>query len=429
MKLFNIDNLRVGYLNIPNINSVVVMYAVNVGSRDEIIVNYGLSHYIEHMLFKGTKKYTNKQITDTLYEHGASLNAFTSQNMTGYYTKIDSKYLFSAIDVLSEMLFNSKLTKSSLEKEKDIVINENIKNRSNPDRIVVNKLNNMLFKNTTLEHNIGGVDSIIKKFNRAQVIKYINKFYNLNNMVLLIIGNIEYKYTKINNYLKKIIKKLKPSNNDFILERKMYDILISKQTEFRYNNIIMNLDESHINIGFCCENTLNLKDYCIYKIIANILGGNMSSRFFQVLRNKNSLVYSVSCNFNSENEIGYINIKLGTESNKSKILKCLELIFKELHKIKNIKMNIKEFIFNKNYLIGSLKISTTDPLDLAELLIGNFLIQNKIINVNKYIIELNNITIDDVYNKLQLLFNIETCNMVIISKTKILKHQILKLIN
>ncbi len=127
------------------------------------------------MLFKGTKKYSSKQITDSLYENGAELNAFTSRNMTGYYTKIDSKQLLKALEILTEMLFNSKLTKKDLEIEKNVVINENIKNRSNPTLICSNNLVELIYKNTTLEHSIGGIDNIIKKYSKG--------FYTVNKVI------------------------------------------------------------------------------------------------------------------------------------------------------------------------------------------------------------------------------------------------------
>lgn len=429
MRLFNVNNLDIVYHHIPNLNSVVIMYGVKVGSRDEIKKNYGISHYIEHMLFKGTKKYSSKQITDSLYENGAELNAFTSRNMTGYYTKIDSKQLLKALEILTEMLFNSKLTKKDLEIEKNVVINENIKNRSNPTLICSNNLVELIYKNTTLEHSIGGIDNIIKKYSRKQVIDYMNTFYNLNNMCLIIIGNIEIEYNKINNYIKNLFIKLKPNSNIFYNERKLYPKFTNLQNDFRYKNIIMDIEESYINIGFPCDNLLDIKDYCIYQIISNILGGNMSSRLFQILREKNSLVYTISSNLYVDNEIGYINICFGTKSNNTRIMKCLKLIFKEIHKLTTKLLTEKELLFNKNYIIGSLKILNDDPLELVHLLVENLLQKKKIIDINTYINEFNKITAEDIINKSKIIFNKNRYNIVIISKKKLIKKNIYKLYN
>ena len=180
--------------------SVNILLLFNVGSRHEVKHKYGLAHYFEHLLFNGTKKYpTSKSISDRIYKYGGETNAFTSYDITGYYITINYKYTEIALDILSDMLFNSIFT--DYIKEKDVVINENIKFRTNPRTYCRSQFENMIYKNTPFEHDVIGLNKDIKKFTKKDILDFIK------NIIILII--VFYLYVvKLIKILKNILKNI-----------------------------------------------------------------------------------------------------------------------------------------------------------------------------------------------------------------------------
>ena len=213
-------NNNIRYLLIKNkcSKTTTIMFSVKVGSKDESNLIRGISHFIEHMLFKGTKnRPDSKAISDDLYKYGAEFNGYTHFETTSYHVKIDSKYIEEAIDVLADMLFNSKLTEKDINVEKKVVISENKKNRSDPNGEISILNETQIFRKTPYECDIGGYDKDINALTKSKITKYINKFYTSGNILITIAGNYSHSNTKMKAILTKYF--VKPAPRKYNIEK------------------------------------------------------------------------------------------------------------------------------------------------------------------------------------------------------------------
>ena len=187
-----------------NIFTFTILVLVKVGSRYENKGEYGMAHFLEHMLFKGTHKRPNaKHITNELDSIGAEFNAFTGKNMTGYYIKSSHSNYEKACDVLSDMIFNSILDDEEMEKEKNVVIEELRKDRENPSSHVNDLLYNQIFPKSQLGNPTGGREKDVIAYKKNTLTKFYEKYYHSENLIIAISGNIPHNYK---NIIKKYFK-------------------------------------------------------------------------------------------------------------------------------------------------------------------------------------------------------------------------------
>ena len=230
-------------------SSACIFFLVNVGSINEKKDEEGMAHFLEHMLFKGTKKrLKSKNISNNIYKVGGETNAFTSYDITAYYICIGSDFVENAIDILSDMLFNS--TFRDFTEEKDVVISENKKNTSIPQAKFYQKYLSMVYKGTPYQHNIGGTNSVIKKFTLKRLKEFYYKYYKPENIVVSIAGKIPKNIDKlVSKYFNKKMK-----NN----KKPVEDITVSnfrdKQKKPNFLSMIDNVDQADVIIGFPCYN-------------------------------------------------------------------------------------------------------------------------------------------------------------------------------
>jgi predicted Zn-dependent peptidase len=329
--------------------STTVSFLVNVGSINEKKNQEGMAHFLEHMLFKGTKeRLKSKNITNNIYKLGGYTNAYTSNDTTGYYIDISNDYIKDALDILSDMLFNSTFV--DLEKEKDVVISENKKTTSVPQQKLFLKFDKIIYKNTPYEHDVGGTNSIIKKFTRENVIKFYKKYYKPRNIIVSIVGKLPKNIDKlINKYFNKQV-----SDNKLVLDNNLpVKNFMDMQKKKRFFSIVDNVDQAKVIIGFPSYAGIIRKTFVLF-IINTVLAGNMSSRLFIKLREKMGLVYNVSSNININPDCGYFYITFGTFINK--IDKATDAVISELIDIKKNGITEEELTNSVNYLCGMLDL-------------------------------------------------------------------------
>lgn len=417
-------------------SSVTIIIFIKVGSRNESKNLYGISHFIEHMFFKGTNKYSSpSNITNALYKYGAKINAYTDKDNTGYYVKIDANYIEKALDILSEILFHSKFMNNDIILEKNVVINELERSKSDPNRSIDNLISSLVFDNTSLSHDIGGENKIIKNYNKNMVMKYINKYYCCENILISISGNIK--------NINKLIKNLEISfgnkkfnyNNDNnennninynkilfnkIIEPKFYKNFINKQNNIRIKNIINhNIHQTYISIAVPTYNINDDKSF-IVDIIGAILAGNMSSRLFIKLREKRGLIYSVKYSHNKYEDIGALKIYFSTFNENNKIKECCKLTINEFENLKKNLITDGELDNIKKYLIGNYQLSKEDTINTALFHGYNKLIGGNTISYEKYYDKYNKITKENIKKISNEIFNINKLNIAIISNNKII---------
>ncbi|WP_138205651.1 M16 family metallopeptidase [Haloimpatiens lingqiaonensis] len=303
-KLIKLDNgLRIVLEHIPYVSSVSVGVFVQTGSRNENKHNNGISHFIEHMLFKGTNKRAGKEIAETIENVGGQINAFTSKEMTCFYTKSLNTHLDLSLDVLSDILLNSKLADEDIEKEKNVIYEEINMSEDSPEDVLMDLHSIAIWGEDSLSLPILGTKESLKGFNREILKEYMGKYYIPDNSVISICGN--FNVTTIESLVDKYFGHWNVNENSKVLTN-YSSPLILKDNLYRKKEI----EQLHISLGIPGIEMGNDSIYPLL-ILTNILGGGASSILFQKLREEMSICYSVYCGLSSMKNTGIINIYLG----------------------------------------------------------------------------------------------------------------------
>ncbi len=277
------NGLRLVYEKIPYVRSVSVGIWVGTGSRNETSENNGISHFIEHMLFKGTTKRTAKDIAECIDAIGGQINAFTGKECTCYYTKTLDTHLDIAVDVLSDMLFNSSFDSDDINVEKRVVIEEIGMYEDTPEELVHDIFSEMVWDGNPLGYPILGTEMCINKFDKDMINKYMSEFYTPYNTVISVAGNFDESQLieLVNKYFQNWKSEATCNNKYTSAQYKVNKIIREKDTE-----------QVHLCMGFEGIEHGNDKLYSLLSL-NNVLGGGMSSRLFQSIREKRGLVYSI----------------------------------------------------------------------------------------------------------------------------------------
>ncbi|MBC8062375.1 MAG: insulinase family protein [Clostridiaceae bacterium] len=304
--IFKLKNgLRVVVEDIDYVNSVSVGLWVENGSRNENEKNNGISHFIEHMLFKGTIKRTSKELAESIEDIGGQLNAFTSKEATCYYVKILDSYLELAVEVLSDMLFNSKFAVEDIEKEKGVVIEEINMSEDSPEDVLIDLQCKATWGEDSLSLPILGTTDTVKSFTQKDIKEYVESHYIPENSVISISGKFDM------NSIEKLINKYFghwESNNKKVTTYSNPEII---------NNVFYkkkSIEQLHLSLSF---EGIKLGDDNIYSllIINNILGGGASSILFQKIREEMGICYSIYSYISTYKNVGLINIYAGLNPN------------------------------------------------------------------------------------------------------------------
>lgn len=270
---------------IDYLKSATVGIIIKTGSYYENAENNGISHFLEHMLFKGTKNLSSKEIAEKIDDIGGQLNAFTSKEHTCFYAKVLGEHIDIGIDVLNDMLTNSIFDPIEIEKEKGVISEEISMYQDFPEDLVFEILNTNMLKNTSLSMPILGIEDTIKTFNRDILLNYFREHYNSKNMVISVVGN--FNPQDILDKLNDTFGLLNESNG---VKNNIVDFDLSKNNTIE--GINKDIEQLNLCLGFYGPETYS-KDMFPVLIVNNILGGTMSSRLFQKIREEKGLVYTI----------------------------------------------------------------------------------------------------------------------------------------
>jgi len=384
-----------------NGKTCIILLLINVGSRYEKKGYNGISHLIEHMMFKGTKKRPNTlSIVKELDAIGAEYNAFTSKNLTGYWIKAVKKYLPLLCDIISDMIFNSLLENKEIIKEKKVVIQELVADMENPSRYVVELFENILFSGNLLSNNIGGEIKDVQNLNKKKIIRFINEYYFPKNMLLSIGGNF-------NKNIHTLIRKhfnIKDTRNSII----PITPFICKQNKPQLLFHHRDLKQTNLCIGYPTFGYLD-KRYHTLMVMNTILGSGMSSRLFINLRERNGLAYHVRSFIENFRDTGYILIKAGVKKNK--LCPSVNIIFKEINKIKNKRISQKEIKKAIESLKGSYILSSEDMADVSKSFGEDYILLNKTYIYTDLVRNLNKVTPAKIQKLAKEIFKTSCCNI------------------
>ncbi len=381
----NIDKLKNGIRvvteEIPSIESVSVGIWINAGSRNEKKIENGIAHFLEHMAFKGTEKRSALQIAEEIESVGGFINAYTSREITCYYAKVLKNHLPLAVDILSDIISNSIFNEQEIEIEKGVIIQEIGQMKDTPDDVIFELLQKEAFADTELGRSILGSVENINSFQRKNFINFIDNNYFAEKIVLCAAGNLKHKdLCKLALSLQDIKELKKPKSKSKVL---------FKGGEKR---VIKDLEQAHFAVGFEAPNLKSPKLFA-GKVFSVIMGGGMSSRLFQEIREKRGLCYSIGTSFDCYSDNGIFLSYAGTSGDKVKELS--EVIATEF-KDSITTINETEVERAKTQLRSSLLMGLENSSSRSERLARGLIIWDKIVEVQETISKIDSVSLEDV---------------------------------
>ncbi|MFA6536784.1 MAG: pitrilysin family protein [Patescibacteria group bacterium] len=391
--------------------ATTVFFLFGVGSRYEKKEINGLSHFIEHMMFKGTKKRPKTvDLSRELDRVGAEFNAMTSKDYTGYYVKINHDKISLAVDILSDMLLNSVFKNEELNRERGVIIEEIHMYHDNPLMHIESLLEEIIYENHPLGADIAGPEEVIKKVSRQQMLNYLSEYYRPDNLVIVVAGRDAEKAKK---YLEKdFIKKFQ--RPPLSLDSKFIEF----HSEQKAPRVKLNYKETQqvqMAIGFPAFGYHDKRAYAMH-LLSIILGGNMSSRLFISVRERQGLCYFIRAYPNFYQDAGNFFIQSGLDISRFDL--ALEVIQKELKKIAKSGVSTKELKDAKEFIRGKIVLNMEDSSNVAEffgkqeLLVGESLTPEQ--KIKKYFA----ISSEEVQSVARFLFKKEKFNLAAIGPFK-----------
>lgn len=402
------NNLTLITIPIDSLESVTTLFAVGAGSRYETRKINGISHFLEHMFFKGSKKYPSAEIISTMVDSiGAINNAATSKEWTYYWIKSSAKHVELATDVISSMLKESLLEAEEVEREKGVIIEELRMYRDNPTRYIWDLYENLQFGDQPLGWDIGGDEGTINGMKRNDFVKYVDSLYAPTNSVLVYAGK-----------LPKDIEKLAEKYFDDLparSEHKPLDYKLIKQTKPRSNVFYKKTDQANLILGVEAFDRYDKRRYAA-KVLSAILGEGMSSRLFMQVRERRGLAYHVSSDSDSYLDTGmFINfagLKL------EKVYEGLKVIIDELNKISSEKVSGDELKKAKEMIRGRLSLRSESTNFLAEYFGVQYIMDKKLETFEDYLKEIDKVSEQDVMDLAKYLFDKSRFNLQVIAPIK-----------
>lgn len=385
--------LRVG---LPAAASVTTLVFSNTGSRYEKPNEYGIAHFFEHMVFKGTPTYPDPQLLASAIDGiGAEFNAFTSREYTGYYIKAASQHLALSLDVLSDMLLQPLLKQEDLERERGVIIEEMNMYKDNPMYHIANVYESMLWEGSGLSHDIIGNRETVGSVNRDNFVSFLSSWYGHGNMLVVLAGDekivmsdaarkgVEKAFAKPSDH-KRLEGKQKPSElqkTGFMADQQL--VVVERPTE-----------QAHLVMGWKGLSRTDERRHAL-SILSVVLGGSMSSRLFTEVREKRGLCYYVSSDTEQYHETGFFGASAGVETKR--VAEAIEVITAEFTDLSSGKRAVTAEELNraKEHVAGRMLLSFEDSRSVAQFYGMRQLLQNKIEDPDEVMKKIRALTIDD----------------------------------
>jgi len=408
-KKTNLKNgLRIITVPMLETQTVTVVVMVGVGSRYESEKEAGLSHFIEHMLFKGTEKRpTTLSIAEELDAIGGEFNAFTSKDSTGYYVKVDAKHIDTALDVVSDMYLNSKIEEAEVAKERGTIIQELHMYEDMPMRNVGDVFESLLYPDTSLGRDIVGYKKTIENFKRKDFLTYMKKFYLSNDTVICVAGKFDEK--KITEQVKKYFHEMPKGKKPQL--KKVKETQKSPAVKIKFKKT----DQTQMILGVRAYDQHSKQRFAL-SLLSIILGGNMSSRLFIEVREKKGLAYYVRTNTEAFEECGYLATQAGVEHKNLAL--ALETILAEYQKIAKEKVSEKELQKAKDYIKGKMVMGMEASDEVAMFHVGQELARKEILKRAEIFAQIDKVTPDDILKIAKEIFQNKKLNLAIIGPHK-----------
>lgn len=393
------NGLRIVMEEMPYVRSISLGIFVENGTRNEKPETNGISHFIEHMLFKGTENRSAKDIAEEMDAVGGQINAYTTKEYTCYHTRVLDKHFDRAIDVMADMLLHSKFAEDDIKRERNVIIEEISMYEDAPEELVHDSLQEEIWKGVSLGMPILGTEKSLNTFSRQTFLTYFAENYQPQNTVISVTGNFKEAemYQKLESYFGAWRPKASYAHHD---------------TKTIYHpTVIMNekdIEQIHLCIAFPGFERDNPYKYAL-SVFNTIFGGGMSSLLFQKLREENGLTYSIYSYLSSYKDAGLFAIYAGMGSNQ--VNRVMELICQEIAEIKRNRISQALLEKTKEQLISNYIIGTESSVNRMTSMGGSVLLRNRIQTMEEVISRYEAVTRKDIDYVIDTIFQLDTISV------------------
>lgn len=386
---------------IPNVRSASLGFWVNVGARDEPDDISGMSHFLEHLFFKGTKKYSARQISEIFDTLGAELNAFSAKEYTCFYTRLLDEHLPVGIEILSDMLQNPLMLDSDIASEKEVILEEISLYEDTPDEKIHDLISSTLWAGHPLGKNILGRSETVKNFTSKGIRQFFSERYAPKGILIAAAGSLKH-----NELVDLLEKHFKPSRREPLVRHELEPKVESRLLVYNKKT-----EQAHICLGAEALRARD-KDRFALAVLDVILGGGMSSRLYQEVREKRGLAYSIYSYHSLYSETGLLAIYAGTRPTNAE--KVIKLIKNEIESIIEKGITDKELHRAKEHLKGQLILSLESTSNRMMRLGKSELTHGEILTLNELISRIEKVKRDDVRNLAGKIFQPEKMVLTVI---------------
>ncbi|MBU0759656.1 MAG: insulinase family protein [Candidatus Omnitrophica bacterium] len=396
--------------HMPHMESAAIGVWVAVGSENENKKISGISHFLEHMIFKGTPARSTRKIKEEIEGRGGSLNGFTSEEITCYMAKVSGRHADIALRVLSDMVLYARMHKKDIERERTVIIEEIKMYRDMPSHHVHDILSEMLWPDHPLGLSVAGNIKSVEAITREDLITYKTANYGPVNITLVLCGNLKESESLMREIEGIFTLKLKgkvapaPPVN-----------FVSEQTRPRVRIIYKDTEQSHLSMGIHTFRRMHPDRYAL-SLLHIILGANMSSRLFENVREKRGLAYEIGSEIKRYRTTGAFIVNAGIEHKN--VPKAVSIIIKELKKIKSVPVPSMELKRAKEFFKVQLLLALEDTLDHMLWLGEHALLIGRLPDKNEIIRKIDSVTSDDLLRVAKLIFRDRKVNLAVIGPEK-----------
>ncbi len=389
----------------PQMTSVSLGIWIGVGGRYESEKMSGISHLVEHMVFKGTNKMSAKILKEAVEGVGGSFNGFTSDEVTCYMVRVPYNYCSLGVDVLSDMVRDAKFDKSDLAREKFVVCEEIKMYRDQPADHVMDILANIMWPDDPLGRSLTGTMSTVKSITREDLVSFRDQNYHPGNVALIVAGKVDPA---------KVLESVEAKFTGAEAGKKpVFHSTKTTQSSARMKTSRIDTKQTHIAMGFHVA-TDDVRERFAAKLMNVILGGNMSSRLFEELREKYGLCYDISSSYKRHSDVGELHIHAGVDNSRTG--RAVLAILDELRKLRDLGVVDEELSRAKEYAKGQFMLAMEGTSSRMLWLGDRFMIHGDIPEVDNVLKEIDGVTSDDITKVCGKLFRGPMVNLAVVGK-------------
>lgn len=399
------NGIRVVTEAIPYVKSVTVGIWVGTGSRNEEDHNHGISHFIEHLMFKGTTRRSAKDIAETVDAVGGQLNAFTAKEYTCYYIKVLDNHLDLALDILSDMMLSSRYAPEDITREREVVLEEVNMYEDSPDELVHDYYLDNVWPRHPLGRNILGSTEAIGRFDRSLVCEYYDNFYTPDNIVIAAAGNLT--HARVENLAGGFFGRLNGSKRKRAAAPPLH--VPTRRVHARDS------EQVHFCLGTASVPQDSAEIYVAH-VLNNMLGGGISSRLFQSIREERGLAYSIYSYLSNYSDCGLFTIYAGTRP--ANLEQVVELVLQEIGQIKNGALSAAELNKTKEQLKGNLLLGLESSSSRMSRLGKMEITMGKYTTLDEVVAKIEKVSLDDLQRMMDDIFVIDKLSFTALGPVK-----------